>query len=61
MCPFYRMENSTGIFCEGIGPKWTIHMSKAGKGGSARGYKKRFCYDRWQGCPIAEMLQKKYQ
>ena len=61
MCPFYRMEDPNSIFCEGIGPKWTIRLTKDGKGGSARGYKKKFCYDDWKNCPISRMLQKKFE
>ena len=57
LCPFYRMEDPKSVICEGFGPKWTIKLSKDGKGGSAGGFKRKFCYDRWDECPISKMLQ----
>lgn len=57
-CPFYHMEDAKSITCDGVGPSWTIKLSKAGKNGSAKGYKRKFCYNQWQDCPISEMLQK---
>lgn len=60
-CPFYRMEDRKSVTCEGLGPNWTIKMSKDGKSGNAGGYKRRFCYDRWQECPVAVMLQARFR
>jgi hypothetical protein len=55
------MEDRKSITCEGLGPNWTIKMSKDGKSGNAGGYKRRFCYDRWQECPVAVMLQARFR
>lgn len=60
-CPFYRMEDRKSVSCEGFGPNWTIKISKDGKNGNASGYKKHFCYDRWEECPVARMLQERFQ
>ena len=55
------MEDRKSISCEGFGPNWTIKISKDGKNGNASGYKKHFCYDRWEECPVARMLQERFQ
>ena len=60
LCPFYQMENAKSVVCEGVGPSWSIRLSKDGKSGNAKGYMRRFCYDRWEECMIAQALMKKY-
>ena len=61
VCPFYRMEDPKAVYCEGINPGWTIRLSKDGKSGSAKGFKRKLCYNLWEQCPIAQMLQRIYK
>ena len=56
-CPFYRMEDPKSIYCEGLRPGWGLVYTKDGKEGTAKGYKKKFCYADWEGCPIAKMIE----
>ena len=60
-CPFYQMEDAKSITCEGLGPGWTIKLTKDGKTGNAKGFKRKLCYDRWEECPVARMLQERYK
>ena len=60
-CPFYHMEDTKSVVCEGVAPSWTITMSKDGKTGNAKGYKLMYCYDRWEECLLARALQEKYK
>ena len=61
LCPFYQMEDAKSIVCEGVGPGWTIKISRDGQSGNAKDYKRRFCYDQWEQCPVAKMLQENYK
>ena len=61
LCPFYQMENAKSITCEGPGPGWTIRVSKDGNSGNAKDFKRKNCYDQWEQCPIAKMLQERYE
>ena len=55
-CPFYRMEDPKSIYCEGLRPGWGIIYTKDGHEGTAKAYKKKFCYKAWDECSIAKML-----
>lgn len=61
LCPFYRMEDAQSVVCEGVGPSWSIRLTKDGKSGNAKGYKRKFCYAKWEECIIAKALQEKYR
>lgn len=61
-CPYYRMEDARSITCEGVGPGWTIRLSKDGSSGNAKGYKRNYCYSwKWEECPIARGLTEKFR
>lgn len=53
MCPFYNMEETNAIHCQGVEPGQTLILQS--KGSSAR-YRKSRCYGDWTRCPIARML-----
>ena len=55
LCPFYRGEEATQIFCEGVGGA-TLRLEFIK---SARDYKAKYCRWHWQKCRIARMLTEK--
>ena len=60
LCPYYRMEDSRSIWCEGIDPGGSLQVTSAsGKQAAIR--KARFCRADWQKCYIAQALTKKYE
>ena len=61
LCPFYQMEDQKSITCEGVGPGWVIKISRDGQTGNAKAYLRKYCYDQWEQCPIAKMLNEKYK
>lgn len=61
LCPYYQMEDAKSITCEGIGPGWVIKVSRDGHEGNAKDHIRKYCYDRWEECPVARMLDEKYK
>lgn len=56
-CPFYRMEETHVIHCEGVVPDSTIrlYLRKA-----PAQYREQYCRGTWAKCPIAKMLWSLY-
>lgn len=53
LCPFYRMESSQEIWCEG----WVEGMGvRLQFKQNALKYKEEYCRGDWEKCPIAVML-----
>ena len=58
ICPFYRGEEKTTIYCEGVEPGVQTILAF---GRDARDYKRAFCRKDWDECRIAKMLAEKYE
>lgn len=56
ICPFYRMEETTKIYCKGI-EEGALSIQSFKK--DCKGYKDRFCKASWARCPVANMLFEK--
>lgn len=57
VCPFYRGEDKTTIYCEGIEPGVTIALAF---GKDAKDYKQVFCRCDWEQCKVAKMLKEQH-
>ena len=57
VCPFYREEASTAVYCEGTVEGSTLRLGFQ-SGEAACSYKALHCRGRWRDCPIARMLWK---
>lgn len=53
LCPFYKGEEKTTIYCEGVAPGVTTMLAF---GRDAKDYKKSFCRSDWHQCKVAMML-----
>ena len=53
LCPFYKGEERTTIYCEGVAPGTTIMLAF---GRDAKDYKRVFCRQDWHQCKVAKML-----
>lgn len=53
LCPFYRMEDKTRIYCMGVEDE---ALSIQSWREDAAAYKNRFCKSAWSRCPVAKML-----
>lgn len=51
-CPYYKHEQQSVIYCEGVEDNSSIHMAFASKT-QKKEYEKRFCQNCWQDCLIA--------
>ena len=62
VCPYYKAENQSMIYCEGITPGALIHnaFSLTYKK-RAHQFKNDYCCSVWKKCPIAKMLVEKYK
>lgn len=60
LCPFYRSEDSQKIYCEGIGEGNAIHLAFGSKT-HLKIHKDSYCDSEYGECPIAKMLNKKYE
>ena len=58
-CPFYLMEESYRIHCEGLDKDATM-IQEFNEASRASGYKQRYCHAEWTRCRIARMLWKQY-
>lgn len=53
LCPFYRMEEATKIYCRGVDEgALSIQSWKS----DCRAYKEKYCKAAWARCPVANML-----
>ena len=59
-CPFYKGEYRMEIFCEGLIPDSSIHQGYANPA-LMNDYIKEFCTKDYERCPVAQMLNKKYE
>lgn len=59
-CPFYKGENSQSIHCEGISDENTIHMIFSPANGK-NAYRKKVCEKDYNNCPIAGVINKRYE
>ena len=57
LCPFYRMETTREIWCEGWLEGMNIRISFIR---SALDYKTENCRAAWEQCPVAKMLNELY-
>ena len=58
LCPFYKAEDKTKIYCEGVVENSSIHNAFSG---GAEPYKRSYCCKNWQSCLISRMLESKYE
>ena len=58
LCPFYRMEEKTVIWCEG--PSDSVMRLLYEQEDTTEKQKTQFCYHTWTNCPIARMLWAQY-
>jgi hypothetical protein len=58
ICPVYKHESSSMIYCEGPGDTSTIHLAFSTRS-SAYEYKVKYCRDCYQRCDIFKMLEAK--
>ena len=59
-CPYYKAEQQRQLRCEGLSEGNRLHLCFTGGRGLWE-YKQRHCRSRWQSCPIARMLDEKYE
>ena len=59
-CPFYKYERYFMIVCEGVAKGSTLQLSFSGKGKKSD-YRMRVCERNYKDCPIACMLEKKWE
>lgn len=55
VCPFYRGEENTELFCDGFSPGMSINLNFTSED-RARKIKLKYCRWRWQDCPLAKTL-----
>lgn len=55
ICPYYKHEDSQVIYCDGVQDGSVIHLAFANKTCSVE-YKKKYCRDKYEECPICKML-----
>lgn len=58
-CPFYKGEYRQEIFCEGLIQDSNIHQGYANPG-LLNEYKQKHCEADYHSCPIAQVLEKKW-
>lgn len=56
MCPYYKHENPSVIYCDGVVDDSVTHLAFASRS-VAMGYKTAFCRDRYEKCHIYRMLE----
>lgn len=58
ICPFYKHETPSTIYCEGVEDMTVIHLAFADRSDCAA-YKRRFCRTGYGDCLIMRMLARK--
>lgn len=59
VCPFYKYDAPQMIYCEGVQDNTALHLAFDSKQGK-KTYMCSLCKDKWKGCMIAQMLNRKY-
>lgn len=59
-CPYYRLETPTMVQCEGLDEDGNLKLSYRDSKETQR-HIDRLCHGAWQQCPIAQMLEHKYE
>lgn len=59
VCPFYRHENRSVIYCEDVLDGSALHLAFSSPS-SCMAYKKKYCKKDYSGCPVACMLEQLY-
>lgn len=59
VCPFYKMEDTTDLFCDGFSPGMSINLNFTSERAATR-FKLRYCRHQWQNCPLAKTLTQCY-
>lgn len=60
ICPFYRHEEVSVVYCDGVQDGSVVHLAFANRS-DARCYKKSFCQKEYEHCYIYDMLIKVYE
>ena len=55
VCPYYKSESRQVIYCNGVCEGNAIHLAFA-NASEYIAYKKTFCRDNYERCPVARML-----
>ena len=58
-CPYYREDGGQAVRCEGPCARSSIQLS-FGNRYQLRDYKEQHCHEDWKTCPVADMLNRKY-
>lgn len=58
-CPYYRREERQKICCEGVGKGSYIHLV-FDSAQRTKDYEKCFCKGDYNQCPLAKMLNRRY-
>lgn len=58
-CPYYREDGGQTVRCEGLCARSSLRLS-FGNRYELRTHKEKYCHQDWKGCPIAGMLNRKY-
>jgi hypothetical protein len=56
VCPYYKNESRQVIYCTGLCEGNVIHLAFA-NASECIAYKKLFCRDNYERCPVAKMLE----
>lgn len=56
VCPFYKYEKKSVIYCEGVFEGSVIHLAFS-RPSVCFNYKKTYCKENYAACPIAIMLK----
>lgn len=58
ICPFYKHETPSTIYCEGVADLTVIHLAFADRSDAAA-YKRKYCRAGYSDCLIMRMLARK--
>lgn len=59
-CPFYKGEEAQKIFCEGVQEGTALHLA-FDTNPNLKEYKSLFCKGGYNGCLLAQMLNRKWE
>lgn len=59
VCPYYKYEAPQMIYCEGVDENTSLHLAFDTKQ-RKKAYMGSKCNKCWKTCPIAQMLNRKY-
>lgn len=58
-CPYYKEDGGQVVRCEGPYHRSGLHLSFANRY-QLSGHKRKYCQRDWAACPIAGLLNRKY-